>query len=81
MPFKINSVELIGDTQASGTTVFKTSGDDYATLITREPFNMAEPNKVSRRCGYYRNHVIFVLEHSANTAFRAQALKVNWDPC
>ena len=79
-PFIINSVELIGDTQASGTTVFSTSSDDYASFVAREPFNMTETNKVSRRCGYYRNHAIFKFEHSANTALRAQALKVHWEP-
>ena len=79
-PFTISMVELIGDTQASGTTTFTTYNDDYTTALSLSAFDMTAQNKVSRPCGYYPNHVIFKLEHSANTAFRAQALKVHWEP-
>ena len=79
-PFTISMVELVADTQSSGTTAFTTYNDDYATPLTLPTFDMTAQNKVSRPCGYYPNHVIFKLEHSAATAFRAQALKVHWEP-
>ena len=79
-PFTISMVELVADTQASGTTTFTTYNDDYATALSLPAFDMTAQNKVSRPCGYYPNHVIFKLEHAANTGFRAQALKVHWEP-
>lgn len=78
--FFINDVELIADTQASGTTTFSKSVDDYASFVTLEAFDMTANKKISRRGGYCRSHVAFKLEHSAATAWRGQALKVNWTP-
>lgn len=79
--FVINSVELLADTQASGSTAFYTTADDYANWVTQPSFDMTLTTKEVHRLGLYRNHVAFKLEHSANTAWRAQALKVRWEPC
>lgn len=80
-PFQISMIELVADTEASGTTSLTTYDDDYTTALSLAAFDMTAKNKVTRGCGYYQNHVIFKLENSANTPFRAQALKVHWEPC
>ena len=78
--FVIDRVELIADTQSSGTTALTTYDDDYTTALTHEAFDMTAVNKEVTRLGGFDNHVIFKLEHSANTGFRAQALKIHWRP-
>ena len=45
-PFTISMVELIGDTQASGTTTFTTYNDDYTTALSLTAFDMTAQNKV-----------------------------------
>lgn len=78
--FTINSVELIGDTQASGSTTLETSADDYAAFKTVGSFDLTSQKKIVRRGGYYRSNVAFKLTDSGNNAWRGQALKVDWTP-
>ena len=79
--FVINSVELLADTQASGSSTLSISGDDYATFQSPGSFNLTRTTKRVHRCGYYRNHAIFKVEDSGNQAWRGQALIVDWEPC
>lgn len=79
-PFTVHEVELIGDTQSSGFTTLSSFSDDYGTAVIRGAFDMTNQRKVVKRCGYHRTHVAFKLEHSASTAWRAQAIKVRWSP-
>lgn len=78
--FTINAIRLIADNQASGTTTLETSGDDYESFRTIGTFDMTKTRKEIRRGGYYKNSCAFRLTHSANTAWRGQALQVDWTP-
>lgn len=78
--FYVNSVELIGDTQASGSSTLETSADDYASFKTCGSFDLTSQMKIVRRCGYYRSNVAFRVTDGGNQAWRAQALKVDWTP-
>ena len=79
--FIVNSIELLADDQASGTTTLETSKDDYASFQTIGTYDMTQQRKRIHSCGYYRNHIIPRLTHSANTAWRGQALVIDWEPC
>lgn len=80
MGFTVNGVHLLADNQASGTTTLETSGDDYTTWVTRGTFDMTQTKKEIRRGGFYKNSCAFRLTHSANTAWRGQAIVVDWTP-
>ena len=79
--FIIKSIELVADTQASGSTGIAVSGDDYATFTTARNFDNTQTRKKLFRFGRFRNHAIFKLTHSDNTAWRGQVLLVDWEPC
>ena len=78
--FKINGVHLLADNQSTGTTTLETSGDDYATWVTRGTFDMTATKKQIRRCGFYKNSCAFRVTHSAETAWRGAGLVVDWEP-
>lgn len=79
--FIINSVDLIADTEASGTATLYISEDDYTTWQNCGTFDMTQQIKRIDGIGWLPSNVAFKVEHSANTNFRAQALAVNWTPC
>ena len=79
--FKINSIELLADNQASGSTTLEISRDDYATFQTLGSFPLTSNRKRITRGGYCRHHAIFRLTDSGNQAWRGQALVVDWEPC
>lgn len=80
-PFTVNSVRLLADNQASGTTTLKASPDDYTTDRTIGTFAMTSTRKEIRRGGYFKSgSCAFKLEHSDNTPWRGQALVVDWSP-
>ena len=79
--FQINYIELIADNQSSGNTGIAVCGDDYATFTTARNFDMTKTRKRLWRFGYFKNHAIFKLTHSDNTAWRGQVLLVDWEPC
>lgn len=79
-PFTIKSIDLLADDQASGSTTLEISGNDYASFATIGTFDMTSTRKRIHRCGYYRSHFIPRLTHSANTAWRGQAIVVDWEP-
>lgn len=78
--FSITEVELIGDTQSSGSSAFYTSADDYGTFVQKGSFDLTAQSKTVRRCGFYKSSVAFKVEDSGNQPWRAQALKVHWEP-
>lgn len=75
---QIERIELIGDTQSSGTTTLQISGDDYANFTTIGSFDMTQPRKELFSGGWYQGSVAFKLTNSANTPFRAQALRITY---
>lgn len=80
LPFIIDNINLLADTQSTGSTTLATSADDYANFGTVGSFDMTSPQKNLPCGGYYDTSVAFKLTHSANTAWRAQALVVTWRP-
>lgn len=75
----INSVALLGaDIQSSGTATLEYSDDDYATWTTAGTFDLTTSNPRIYRCGSFKGGRAWRLTHSANTAFRAQALKFEY---
>jgi hypothetical protein len=74
----INSIRLIADTQASGTASLECSDDDYASWTTLGTFDMTQQVKRITRCGAYRGGRAYRLRHSANTAFRGEALEFDY---
>ena len=79
--FKINSIELLADTQSSGATTLEISRDDYGSFQTLGSFPLTNNRKRITRGGYCRNHAIFRLTDSGNQAWRGQAIVVDWEPC
>lgn len=75
---QIERIELIGDTQSSGTTTLQISSDDYANFTTIGSFDMTQPRKELFSGGWYQGSVAFKLTNSANTPFRAQALRITY---
>jgi len=80
--FIINSIELLADTQPSGSSALAYSADDYANFTSyTETFDLTAARKEISPGGYFDNHVIFKLTDSGNQPWRGQALKINWEPC
>ena len=77
----VSCVELICDTQASGTATLEYSDDDFVTWITAGTFDMTSMRPRVHRCGSHRGGRSYRITHSANTAFRAQALDVSYEVC
>ena len=73
-----SSIRLIADTQSSGTTTLEVSDDDYGSWVTLGTFDMTKMDKRITRCGSYRERA-YRLTHSANTAWRGQALEIELD--
>lgn len=73
----INSVTLIADNEASGTTSISWSDDDYASFSTARTVDMTTILKRLDACGTTRRRA-FKVEHSANTGFRGQALEIDF---
>jgi hypothetical protein len=76
----IHYVDLLADTQASGTATLERSIDDGTTWTTLGTFDMTVQRKRINRLGGYKGQAQYRLTHSANTPFRASALKFNYTP-
>lgn len=74
----VHAVRLISDVQASGTATLTCSDDDYATQVTLGTFDMTSLVKKITRCGSYRGGRSYRITHSANTAFRAEAIEIEF---
>jgi hypothetical protein len=75
----LKSIELVADTQASGTTTLEISKDDFATFTTIGTFDMTAAKKIIYRCGSFTGGASLRLTHSANTAWRGEALIVEYE--
>ena len=80
LPFIIDNVNLLADTQSSGSTTLATSADDYASFGTIGSFPLTDQQKNLSGGGYYDTSVAFRLTDSGNNAWRGQALVVDWRP-
>lgn len=75
----IKEIHLLADNQASGTATLERSVDDGATWATIGTFDMTSQRKRIMRGGAYEGQAQYRLTHSANTPFRASALKFIYD--
>lgn len=80
-PFIITHIDLIADTQSSGTVTATASEDDFASFVGLGDFDLAQQIKRIDGCGWFPSTVAFKLTETANRQFRAQALNVYWVPC
>ena len=69
-------IDLIADTESSGTCLLEASDDDYKTWQTLGTFDMTQQQKRIYRCGSYKNERAYRLTHSSNAPFRAQAIDI-----
>ena len=75
----IKSVQLVCDKQASGTATIEYSDDDYGTWTTAGTFDMTSMNPIIYNLGAHQGGRAYRLTHSANTAFRAEALIFDYE--
>ena len=80
-PFIVKRSRLLADNQASGTTNYDMSADDYTNWVDIGDFDMTATQKEVYGGLYCESSCAFKLEHSANTAWRGQAIVVDWEPC
>jgi hypothetical protein len=80
LPFFIDDIDLIADTQPNGSTLLESTADDYANWVTIGSFSLTQQQKRLPGGGYYDSSVAFRLTDSGNNAWRGQALKVTWRP-
>jgi hypothetical protein len=80
-PFIIDWIDVICDTQASGSSTVLASGDDYANFDTLGTIDLTSQLKRIQPAGRYESSVAFKLTDAGNQAWRGQALKVHWTPC
>lgn len=74
----VHNIKLIADQQASGTATLEASDDDYATWTTLGTFDMTKVEKRINRCGSHKGGRAYRLTHSASTAFRCEALEIDY---
>lgn len=74
----VQAVRLIADVQASGTATLLASDDDFATFTSLGTFDMTSMTKRITRCGSYKGGRSYRITHAANTAFRAEALEIEY---
>lgn len=73
----VKSVSLVSDKQSSGTATLEYSDDDYGSWTTAGTFDLTKMNPRIHRCGSFVGGRAWRVTHSANTAFRADALEVD----
>ena len=78
-PFIVKRTRLIADNESSGTTNLDMSSDDATNFVDIGDFDMTSTQKEVWGGLYCESSVSFKLEHSANTAFRGQAIVVDWE--
>jgi hypothetical protein len=75
----VKCVRLVADDQSSGTVTLEASDDDYDSWVTLGTFDLTKKDKRIYRCGSYRGGRAYRLTHSADAAFRAEALEIEYD--
>lgn len=73
------SVTLMGSDISNTTATLEYSDDDYATWTTAGTFDLSTPNPRIYRCGSFKGARAWRLTHSAPSAFRAKALKFDFN--
>jgi hypothetical protein len=71
-------VDLLADNESTGSTTLSTTDDDYANWVDRGSFDMTKTKKRLNALGLH-NVRAYRLQHSANTGWRGQLLRVNYE--
>lgn len=80
-PFIITHIDLIGDTESSGSVTIQSTEDDYQNFADLGTFDLTQSVKRVDGCGWYPSTVAFKLTETANRQWRGQAIAVYWVPC
>ena len=75
----VRYVELIGDTQSSGTATLEYSDDDFTTFTTLGTFDLTSEVKRIYRGLVYKGKRAWRLTHAQNTDFRVKALRIVYE--
>jgi hypothetical protein len=70
----------LADTEASGTATLSVSEDEGGTWTSKGTFDMTAQKKRIHRLGMHKGPRSYRIQHSANTGFRAQLLRINFQP-
>lgn len=73
-------IDLLADIESTGTATISVSDDDYQNWTTKGTFDMTKNKKRVHALGFHDGPRAYRLQHSANTGFRGQVLRVNVDP-
>src|SRR3990167_3765457 len=75
---RIHSIRLIADTDLTGTAYLSWSDDDYVTWSTPRAFDLTSVEPKLTSCGSHKGSRAYKLTHSSNSAFRAEALEIEY---
>ena len=76
---RIYSIRLICDSDLTGTAYLSWSDDDYATWSTPRAFDLTSKEPKLSNCGSHKGGRAYKLTHSSNSAFRAEALEIEYE--
>jgi len=71
----LSKVEIIGDTQSSGTLHVSWSDDDYQTFANARSLDISAPRMTLHQCGQFRRRA-FKITHSDPTPCRLEAMEL-----
>lgn len=74
----IEEVELICDTQSTGSAFLSYSDDDYQTWSTPRELDLSSQNPRISRLGSHRGGRAYKITHSSNAAFRGEAMTITY---
>lgn len=73
-------VDLLADVESSGTATLDVSDDDYQSWVNKGSFDMTKNKKRINALGLHQGPRAYRIQHSANTGFRGQILRINHQP-
>ena len=76
---RIKSIRLICDTDLTGTANLSWSDDDYVTFSTPRTFDLTSKEPKLTSCGSHKGGRAYLLTHSSNSRFRAEALEIEFE--
>jgi len=76
---RIKSIRLICDKDSTGTAYLSWSDDDYATWSTPRAFDLTSKEPKLSACGSHKGYRAYKLTHASNSAFRAEALEIEYE--
>jgi hypothetical protein len=80
--FTTNGTPVAATTSYTGENVagFFVTDNDYQTWVHKGNFDLTQDKKRKHRLGYHKGPRAYKLQHCLNSAFRAQLLRINFNP-